>query len=510
MSTAARVSVPPPVADVRRAAQAVSAHALATALIALFAFDNLLLPAFLGAPVAAMALAAVPVAALLGWLLARAGMLSDRVPLATLGTCLAAALALFLLGGEGGVFYANPDWQVRGAVLADMAHNPWPYAYDIGGWKALLRAPLGLYLLPALAPGWSDAAMLVSNSVRLGLMLALAATLFDSRRTRIAALGVFAVFSGWDVIGNALMSALEGPQPWDHLEQWNPGSQYSATVTLAFWVPNHAIAGWACALAYLMWLRGKAPVGLLAATIPLAALWSPLAAFGALPFAAHAAVRVLRTRECTRYDLALGLAGTAIALPALWYLRLDADAVGLRWWPLQLVPLVLLLLLEVAPFAVPLLRLKRLREGDRTMLWIAVYCLLFMPFVRVGVGIDFQMRASIVPLALLTFAFAEWLGDLTGDRSRRMHLVGALAVLAIGAATPAFEMRRALVNGPSPAPLCSLAGAWQAQTNAVPPYATYLAGADTLPGWLAAAPVTAGRADPPRCWARPWVPVNAR
>lgn len=513
MTGPASVTSAPPAA-VARAAPTIGARTLATALLALFALDNLLLPAFLGAPVSLMLVAAVPVAAAIAWLLTRAGGLDFRVPVSRLAVAFAIALAILLLGGEGRLFYANPDWQVRDAVLADMASNPWPYAYDLHGWTAILRAPLGLYLLPSLAgSGLTDSALLLSNALRLALLLALAGQLFGGSRARLVALGVFVAFSGMDLLGNWVIGFLGEPTTWDHLEQWNAGSQYSSTLTLAFWVPNHAIAGWACALAYLLWLRRLAPIGVPAAMIPLVALWSPLAAMGAIPFALHAAVRTLRERAWTFYDAVLAALAVAIALPSLWFLQLDSASVNRGWQAIAFLPLLLLLAFEVLPLMLPLLQFKRMRPHERVMLWLVLVCLLFMPMVRIGVGIDFQMRASIVPLTLLTFAFAEWLVDLldgeAADRGRRRTMLAlALVVLAIGAVTPAMEVRRALINGPSPEPLCSLGGAWKAQTNVVPPYGTYLAATNKVPAWLAAAPVTSGRDDPAQCWARPWVRIN--
>src|SRR4029079_442931 len=60
------------------------------------------------------------------------------------------AVVLFMLGGEGRFFYANTDWQIRDAVLRDLATNPWPFAYKLNGTAYFLRAPVGMYLLPAL------------------------------------------------------------------------------------------------------------------------------------------------------------------------------------------------------------------------------------------------------------------------------------------------------------------------------------------------------------------------
>ena len=105
---------------------------------------------------------------------------------------------MLLLGGEGRLLSAPTDWYVRDAVLADLGRNPWPFLYEASGGPTLLRAPLGMYLLPALAGGGGqralDLALLAANTAMLGLLLALAAALFaPGKPRRIAVSGVPAV-----------------------------------------------------------------------------------------------------------------------------------------------------------------------------------------------------------------------------------------------------------------------------------------------------------------------------
>ena len=212
------------------------------------------------------------------------------------------SLALFALGGEGRFFYANSDWQVRDAVLHDMATNVWPFAYDLHGTAYFVRAPLGTYLLPAMFGTRCELVLLISNSLRLALVLTLAWHLFKSKRERAITLAVFILFSGWDVVGTAIYSALGAHLSWINIERRNFSYQYSSHVTQAFWVPQHAIAGWACALAFLLWRKGLVPIGFFAAMIPLVAIWSPLAIIGAIPFAILAGFEVLRRRSLDRKD----------------------------------------------------------------------------------------------------------------------------------------------------------------------------------------------------------------
>lgn len=489
----------------------ISPRTLAALLLGLFAADNLILLRFLGL-LPSLGVAGLIVAAGAAiWALCRA-IPADlpRVPHASLAALFAVALAILVLGGEGRLLYANIDWQVRDAVLYDMASHPWPFAYDLFVSQVFLRAPLGMYLIPSLTGSGpaADIALLASNALRLSLVMALAWGLFDTRRQRLIVLAVFIVFSGWDIVGTAIYGALGEHPSWDHLESWNFGFQYSSHVTQAFWVPQHAVAGWACAVTFLLWRKRAAPIGLFAATIPLVAIWSPLAIMGAIPFALWAGFDVLRRRSFAACDIGLAALALAIALPSLVYLQTDAASVGGGLRPFPPVPFLFCATLEILPFAWLLLRGPRQAAVDRPLVWLTVALLLVMPFWQVGTGSDFQMRASIMPLALLAIAFADWLADLSMRRPipRGMLAVAVLA-LAVGAVTPAFELRRALANGPSPRPLCSLVGVWQQQDNVVVPMSTYLAAVETLPFVLHPVTFIDPATDPATCWERRWVTI---
>ncbi|WP_428333985.1 hypothetical protein [Novosphingobium sp.] len=420
------------------------------------------------------------------------------------------ALGVFMLGGQGRVFYANTDWQVRDAVLGDMAAHKWPFAYQLGSFKVILRAPLGMYLLPALAGKAHELALLLSNSVRLALLLSLGWQLFDSNAKRLLAVSAFLLFSGWDIIGTALMSGLGRHVSWDHLEPWSLGFQYSSNITLAFWAPNHALAGWTCALTFELWRRGKVPLGLFAAAVPLVAIWSPLALMGAMPFVMIAGMTGLLRRAITWRDITLACLALLVALPSLWFMTIDAAAVGSRLRSPGGPVYLAILAFEVLPFVLPPLFAKSANQTpdpvQRVTLWVVLVCLLFMPFGQIGIGSDFQMRSSIMPLALLALAYIGWIARLVEQTPLpRATLACAILTLAIGAVTPAFEIHRALTNLPAPEPQCSLIGVWSHQTDLVAPPATYLARASQLPGALQNMPITAGNHDPAHCWNRVWI-----
>lgn len=489
-----------------RLSAGVSLSTLAALLLALFAADNLLLLAFLGLSPLLTALLALVVCPLIGVMAAKAIRTDIVVPWRAIAIAGVVALTLFLLGGQGRLFYANADWQVRDAVLADMARFAWPFAYSLDGESAILRAPLGLYLLPSLVGEGAEYAMLMSNTLRLTLLLSLCWPLFDTVRARWIGLGVFLVFSGLDAIGTIIFGSLGADPGWEHLERWNFNNQYSAHITQALWVPNHALAGWSCAVAFLLWYRGYARIGLLAAIIPLVAIWSPLAIIGAIPFALLAGVMVLHVRDWDLRDIRFAAVAFAASLPALAYLQLDAAQLGSGAREISLFSYVLLMLLEVLPFVGLTLLAKGTPGRDRLLLWLILACLAAMPLYQIGANTDFQMRASIMPLALLSFLFATWLTHcIERPRESQIAIGFALVLLAIGAVTPAFELHRALILAPSPKPLCSLAGVWEKQQGLmISTNATYFARTEVLPGWVLKPSVRAGLNDPDKCWDRDW------
>lgn len=488
----------------------VPAEWLAATLLGLFAIDNILLLQFLGTSPLVVALLVVPVCAGFAWLIRGRANNGADIPLNVIAVSFLISLLLFALGGEGRFFYANADWQIRDAILNDMARMPWPFAYALDGQAAILRAPLGMYLLPSLTgkTGLHDVALLFSNSSRLAILIALGWLLFASRKHRLIALAIFLLFSGWDVVGSLIYSLAGIPVSWDHLETWNFGFQYSSHITQAFWVPQHALAGWASAMMFLLWRKGVVPVGWFAATVPLVALWSPLAIMGAIPFVVLAGITVLIRRSFGWRDVGMAVLALPVALPALFYMQLDAAKLGggLRDAPMAIY--VMAFAFEAAPFIfLPLLNPANTRL-ERATLWTICACLLIMPFWIIGINSDFQMRASIMPLALLAVAFAEWFIRMLEQRPVQNVAVGfALLAIIVGAATPVFELRRALFNGPSPAPQCSLLGVWTKQSGLIAPYAAYLANTKSLPGKMKFIPAIAGTRDPAKCWDRKWVAI---
>jgi hypothetical protein len=282
------------------------------------------------------------------------------------------------------------------------------------------------------------------------------ASLAQDRAHKAWLLGCFVLFSGWDIIGQALANGIgvpaRSPAFPAHLENWNIGFQYSSHVTQIFWVPNHAIAGWACVAGYLYWRAHRITVGSLALMAGLCAMWSPLAILGALPFLARAAMDDFASRQLTFRSVAAPILAFGALVPVLAYLLTDSQTVPKGFFTINAASIVRYLafvLLEALPFLLLLCAVPLNGALGRTELAIVAGSLLLIPFYDVGAA-DFVMRASIPALAIL----ALMIGNNSWPRatSARALPVGlAIAFLAIGAVTPVYEIGRALVR-PSFAP----------------------------------------------------------
>lgn len=499
----------------RTAAAGIPIKWLLAALLAFLAVQNLLMWRFLDfAPRWAYVLSAAAVALLCVATTRAVGGLAPPAPtLRTVAVCAPVALLLFLLGGEGRVFYANFDWQVRDAVLRDVIVHPWPFAYEELGSEAVLRAPIGMYLIPALAGKMfglmaADIVLLIQNVLFATTLLTLASTLFESRRTKMLALAVFLAFSGLDVIGQLLVSLRSGTPVPDHLEPWASGLQFSSHVTQAFWVPQHALAGWCGAVLFLLWKSGRIRIGVMGAFLPLLMLWSPLAIIGMIPFAAYAGAEALLGRKIGIADILLLLATALLSIPALLYLSAAGESVGLRFVPIPLKLYFLFEATEVLPYlmAVMLIR-SRHRFGGATLAMVAAV-LLIIPFWRIGESVDLMMRGSIPALAILSVLVAEALGEPAGHRLHQA-LRGLLGfAVLLGGITGFFEIRRSLIYLPVPRTQCSLPTVWDRQVGISSTFSktTYFAPIRSLPPSMRPeGPAMARTAnDPAQCWGRAW------
>lgn len=484
---------------------AVGGGTLLAAIAAFLALDQLLLLVYLGIATPLLVIPGLGGTIWLTLLVRRGGAGLGSIPLTRLALCLLAALVVLVLGGEGRLFYANIDWQVRDAVLRDMSVNPWPFAYVVDGTPTLLRAPIGMYLLPALAwkagGGAVGAAVLtLQNTALLGGLLALGSVLFETVRGRALALVTILAFGGLDVLG----LILSHQKMIDHLDGWSPGLQFSSTITLAFWVPQHAFAGWIAGLLYMLYRTGRVRLGSFLALVPLTALWSPLAMIGALPWAALAGIQSLLKRQMGLSDVLVPALATLLVIPGLGFLAAAGDDVGIRPYFSNVTLYLLCIEMEVLPWLLAAVALRTRSPFGLVVPLLAAAVLVVIPFIQIGWSIDFMMRGSIPSQTVLALIMADHLARTAAWRTPGWHWFIA-GLLCISSVTGLHEIRRAVTFPAVGGGTCTFFKAWD-QEFARYPKGSYLAPEPRMPRWLVGPGLTLVPIhEPAQCWDRHWI-----
>jgi hypothetical protein len=425
----------------------------------------------------------------------------------------AVALALCLLGGEGRLFYANDDWLIRDALIHDLVSQPWPFVYRIDAQSFVLRAPLAMYMFPAAIGKIggvyaAHVALLAQNTILFALIFYFLVPAQLKFRHGAAIILIFVAFSGLDAVAVGMRNISGGaplPPPSDHLERWADIFQYSSHITQVFWVPQHAIPGWAFVGLYVLRQRGQIGAGILVCMLPFLAYWSPFAVIGALPFVCYAAASDLLGGRIGRRDIAAACLAAIPGAAVLIYLGfrsgtvehgLLVDAPG--FWSIY----ATFICIEFLPYAALIVAMRPAAAKDPTFL-LVVISLLLIPFYKLGGSNDFAMRVSIPALALLAASFSVILVDSIAAGNRRVWTRLATLILIIGGITGAMEVRRALIRPALPISECDFVQAWNQSPFARIPLTGYLVNLNTLPERLRprdAAEVRPGAI--PQCFAR--------
>lgn len=475
---------------------------LAIGLVGFLLLDQILLLALLGlSPLVMGAAAALSVALCTALWRLRGWSQGAAVRPRSFALLFAGALVLFILGGEGSFVYANTDWQVRYAVLNDLVTHPWPWVYQTDHGLTMLRCPVGIYLVPALVgklagPWAAQLAMLVQDAALLTTLVALAAPLFSGTSRPWITLLLVVGASGLDAIGQRHYNG----SLLVHLEQWDE-LQYTAIVTLAYWVPQHALAGWIGAAFYLGWRAGRLPLAALLCLVPALALMSPLGGIGIVPFVIAASLSELMARRIGLAEVLLPAVSVALALPSLLYLAsgLGGVATGASRYAPEVY--AVFYLVEVIPFLCVLWLSRGKWNLDRVTVLLSVALLLVLPYMRVGEKNDFMMRASIPALAFIAIAMAGVLRSSPGAQDQQGQSARRIAILVflIGLAVPVGETARAVFLPRAPIVHCGYYGV-------VPTgYPTYISPYDRMFGPIRPAhPTIVPIREPAKCWDVPW------
>lgn len=340
------------------------------------------------------------------------GCLTRPVDLVRLGICIAICAGLLLYGGALNIFQATEDWLTRGAVLADIAAVGLPVTYEIEGERYFLRAPLGMYMLPAgvgRLAGLHAAhmALWIQNSLAFGVIIYLLTCLGQGMRH-----GALLIFSGVCVVlPIGLLMLISLPIEWAYIQRfsldgWHPLYQFTSALVQWVWVPNHAIPGWWLAVLLLLHADQEIDPAVIVATSAPAFFWSSLVVF-ALPILMLPYVRALATSGSSWLA-----AGAALGfLPIAIYLSTGIETLPLRLGDaFKTLDLYFLFMLVLVPHLIFMATLFfRLSQARRRLALLAFGFLFVVPVFKFGVSNDIVMRASIIPLVILWFLFGDLL-----------------------------------------------------------------------------------------------------
>ena len=323
------------------------------------------------------------------------------------------------------------------------------------------------------------------------------------KTSSIKALLLLIFFSGMDALGTLLVAG-DYPTLWSpvqHLEIWAGNLQYSSFTTQLFWVFNQAVPAWLCislilnndVVARAVLSRPKQSPLELGIVPPRrhgdasgedqlrprndmkVFLWSlcfffaPLASIGLLPYLIIEWIKqtkinrslrggylplptacpepvegkqspVMRRRLTFRnvggrYDLLF--ASLLIVVISYLFFSSNAAAQERGFQALAIKDILIFFLLEGGMLW--LLLAPRLWRDPCWM--VTGLLLIFIPFIQLGSGRDFVMRASIAPLFYLMIMCAE---AILQNPSPRLYRMALIAILLIGAWTPLYEINRSV------------------------------------------------------------------
>lgn len=403
--------------------------------------------------------------------------------------CVASALVILSLGGETHLFFSTPDWLIRDAVLSDLVQQGYLVGYRVGSVDYLLRAPLGMYIVPALvgqAFGLLAAhiTLLAQNSLFLGAIFYLLATLGRGWRH----LAILVLFAGLSLAGG-LISLASNPRPgipfWLHwgLDQWHPYFQYSGSIVQFFWVPNHALPGWWLATLFLLQRRSSVDVATLGVTVAALSFWSPLAIVPAVPWLVYCAARAWRQVFLSRRTW-LGLASAVCFLPILAYLlsaSLSIEHASQLGNPDFVFWYAFFIIVQLPTFVFLAFFRREIPQELRALVVVNGLVLLALPFFNFGPHNDLVMRGSIASLTIIAFAFGFVVIRLTERRA--LGAVAGWALVLAASPSAAVEIGRALATPRYGISSCSLMQASEATGDQGIP-ANYMTPSDGVPAWL--------------------------
>ncbi len=352
-----------------------------------------------------------------------------------------------LLSGVGGYTFQNWDHHWRNAVLHDLINYDWPVFYSTpeSGPVKMLVYYVGYWLPSALVGkllGWQAANFFLFLWTWLGVTLVALHLASALKTSPVKSILLFIFFSGMDALGTLFLSP-EYPTLFPavtHLEIWNGSLQYSSFTTQLFWVFNQAVPAWLC-IAAIITLSNREETqtdtrSILIIFWSLCFFFAPLASIGLLLYLLIDLFKQTNFKspfKNLRWDILL--AATIIFLLSAFFFTSNTAAQSRGIQSLAIKDFLIFFLLEGG-----ILWLLLAPSKWRDPRWMVTGLLLaVIPFIQLGSGNDFVMRASIAPLFYLMLLTGETIFDKSTPRPL---LITVYCLLLLGSLTPLYEINR--------------------------------------------------------------------
>lgn len=370
------------------------------------------------------------------------------------------------MSGIGKFVFQNFDHMWRNAILEYLVEKPWPVV--IKDSSPYFENPVAMVYyfalwLPAACIGklWGlpAAHVFLYFWCLTGVVLVFYLIMAYHKKLSPVIIVAFIFFSGLDAVGS-FVYANSPDYTWFnsvHLEYWSFGFQYSSMTTQLFWVFNQAIPAWLITLLLLHMKDNKS----LVFAFSFSLLFCTLPAIGMLPIIGYVAIRrfielydkkkpfksnipgLLRDILTFQNVISGGLIGITSAL----YLKTNTSgSTGLQFINPKLVfmPYIVFLFFECLIYYILIFE----RHKKNGLYYVSLITLLIIPFIKVGGGIDFCMRASIPSLIVLFTLVIDAEISLFDEKKRIAATILAI-VIAIGGITSLHEILRTIQYTPN-------------------------------------------------------------
>lgn len=354
--------------------------------------------------------------------------------------------------GIGALVFQNYDHCCRNPIFENLVQYAWPVEHS--NHEAILTYYIGFWLVPACIGKLFHSiqigylAQIIWASI--GIFLFFYYVLSNLKKKNLLPIIIFIFFSGLDYIGNLLFLRLDNVLSiTSHLEWWFP-FQFSSMTTQLFWVFNQALPAWLTVMVLYNEKNNKNIFFLYSCLF----INSTLPAIGMLPFLIYWWLKNDATTDKEIFSLdhikkALLNSITfqnvigcfTLFIISYSYLHNNIAGASTKVGTPQFLGYVIFLLtfflLEVGIYLLCIFKENR----NKILFYIMTLCFLVYPFLRIGNGPDFCMRATI-PALIILYLFIIQKFDLTEKINK--GLIVLIITLAIGAVTPIHEFARTI------------------------------------------------------------------